>query len=208
METGGLKSSTLGVVSSVRGAIDDAFTRLNDLCGGAEEHLRHTPPYSDAWTVLEHLEHVSLVNHFLLLTIGKGVTTALRRALTRSLPPGASDLERLHPIADPDAFRWNSPGHMIPTGAQSAEEVRSLLAAQRGRCYELLGLMPSGEGRHCSIRMSVFELGKLDMYEWLYFLAQHGRWHLALLARREATRLECCAQFDDEEINHSICHRY
>lgn len=27
-------------------------------------------------------------------------------------------------------------------------------------------------------------LGRLDMYQWLYFLAQHGRYHLALIERR------------------------
>jgi hypothetical protein len=33
--------------------------------------------------------------------------------------------------------------------------------------------------------MSVYSLGRLDIYQWLFFLAQHGRWHLAFLAQRE-----------------------
>ena len=92
--------------------------------GGTEwrlmKRLDHTPDvtYRRAWTMAEHLEHVSLVNHFLLLTIGKGVATALRRARTQPIPPGENDLSRLAPIADPAAFPWEPPGHMIPSGTK------------------------------------------------------------------------------------------
>ena len=86
-------------IAAVRGAIDTTFAHLDDLCTRPDDYLLHRPAYPDAWTVAEHLEHVSLVNHFLLLTIGKGVATALRRARTQPLPAGESDLSRLRPIA-------------------------------------------------------------------------------------------------------------
>jgi len=38
--------------------------------------------------------------------------------------------------------------------------------------------MGNGEGSLCKVRMSVNELGKIDLYQWLYFLAQHARRHL------------------------------
>jgi len=44
--------------------------------------------------------------------------------------------------------------------------------------------MRQGEGRLCNFNMSVNSLGRLDMYQWLFFLAQHCRWHLEFLARR------------------------
>jgi len=174
-------------IASLRGAIDETFARLDSLCARPAAYLHHRPAYTDAWTVAEHLEHVSLVNRFLLLTIGKGAATALRRAQTRPVPAGESDLLRLVPIADPAAFPWEPPAHMIPTGTRPAADVRALLGAQQGECLGLLQRMGTGEGRLCSFRMSVYRLGMLDMYQWLYFLAQHGCWHLEFLARREAS---------------------
>jgi hypothetical protein len=73
---------------------------------------------------------------------------------------------------------------MVPTGKEPIDEVRSRLSAQHRHCLELLGRMAGGEGRLCSFRMSVYSLGRLDMYQWLSFLAHHGRWHLTFLGRR------------------------
>lgn len=175
----------LAAVAAVRGALDETFSRLDSLCAKPAKCLYFRPAYPNAWTMSEHLEHISLVNHFLLLTIGKGVATALRRSLSRQIPPGESALARLAPIADPDAFTWEPPGHMIPTGTKPIAEVRALLDTQHEKCLGLLERMERGEGRLCSFRMSVYGLGMLDMYQWLYFLAQHGCWHLEFLARRE-----------------------
>ena len=36
-----------------------------------------------------------------------------------------------------------------------------------------------GEGSLYTVRMSVQNLGKMDMYQWLYFLALHQRRHIA-----------------------------
>lgn len=68
------------IVVVVRGALDETFTCLDNLCAKPPDHLHNRPAYPDAWTMAEHLEHISLVNHFLMLTIAKGVATALRRA--------------------------------------------------------------------------------------------------------------------------------
>ena len=178
-------ASPSATVDAVRSALDTAFARLDGLCGRSSPSPHHRPAYPGAWTAAEHLEHVALANHFLLLTIGKGVATALRRAGSQTVPPGESDLVRLSPIADPDAFPWEPPGHMIPTGVRQVAEMRELLAAQHRECLAHLERMAAGEGRLCSFRMSVCRLGMLDMYQWLFFLANHGFWHLAFLERRE-----------------------
>jgi hypothetical protein len=177
--------ASAATIASVRENLDETFARLDACCTLPEELLRLRPSYPEAWSAVEHLEHVSLVNHFLLLTIGKGTATALRRARSQSVPVGESDLACMVPIADPAAFPWEPPGHMIPTGMEPAAEVRTVLAGQLGECRGLLDRMAGGEGRLCSFYMSVYSLGRLDMYQWLFFLAQHGRWHLAFLARRE-----------------------
>ena len=180
------KGASAATIAIVRDSLAETFARLDAWCALPAERLRHRPPYPDAWSAAEHLEHVSLVNHFLLLTIGKGVAAALRRARSQAVPDGESDLGLLAPIADPDAFPWEPPGHMIPGGATPIPEVRALLAGQFEECRGLLERMGNGEGRLCSFRMSVYSLGRIDMYQWLYFLAQHGRWHLEFLARRDA----------------------
>lgn len=173
-------------IAALRGSIDDTFARLDLLCASPAGYLLYRPDYPDAWTAAEHLEHVSLVNHFLLLTIRKGVTIALRRAKNRPITPGESDLARLDAIGDPDAFPWEPPGHMIPGGAPSVSEVRARLDTQRRECRQLLGRMEAGEGKLCCFRMSVNDLGKLDMFQWLCFLARHACWHLEFLTRRDS----------------------
>lgn len=171
-------------IGALRGALDESFHGLDSWFDLPMERLGRRPSYPRAWTAAEHLEHVALVNHFLLLTIAKGVATALRRARTQAIPAGESDLLRLTPIADPDAFPWEPPGHMIPSGSMLPVEIRAKLTGQHDQCLNLLERMGQGEGRLCSFRMSVFSLGRLDMYQWLYFLVQHGRWHLKFMARR------------------------
>lgn len=171
-------------VEAVRGALGGVFSELGRWCRRPDEVLLARPPYPDAWTAAEHLEHVGLVNHFLLLTIAKGCRQALKRAGRLPVPPGESDLAPLAPVAQPGAFAWPPPAHMLPTGERTPQEVHRQLAQQYQRCLELLERMPHGEGRLTSFRMSVHNLGRLDLYQWLYFLAQHGRYHLNFLGQR------------------------
>jgi hypothetical protein len=169
---------------TVRDALEQVFSGLDVWFERERSELEARPAYPGAWTSAEHLEHVCLVNGFLLLTIGKGCAKALRRAGSLPVPESESDLAPLAPLADPDAFQWTPPSHMLPGGASELAEIRSRLRRQRSQTLDLLAAMPGGEGRLCTIRMSVLGLGRLDMYQWLYFLAQHGRYHLTLLARR------------------------
>ena len=172
------------VAENVHDALVQMFSGLDAWFDRPPYELQARPDYPGAWSGAEHLEHVSLVNHFLLLTIGKGCAKAARRAGRVPLPEAESDLAPLIPIADPDAFPWSPPSHMVPAGGEEPAELRARLRSQCSRCLELLAGMPGGEGRLCTIRMSVHGLGRLDMYQWLFFLAQHGRYHLALLRRR------------------------
>lgn len=175
-------------VERVSVALNEAFSSLDDCFELPSEYLCFRPDYPDAWTILMHLEHVALANQFLLLTIKKGCRTALRRAQTAAPPEEESDLDLLAPIAVPGAFDWAPPAHMVPRGLRAAAEIREELGRQREECLALVKGMTRGEGRLYRVGMSVNRSGRLDMYQWLYFLAQHIRYHLALIEARKDDR--------------------
>ncbi|NIS38190.1 DinB family protein, partial [Candidatus Saccharibacteria bacterium] len=82
-------------------------------------------------------------------------------------------------------LKWERPEHMAPTGEKSLSQIRQLMQEQRQHCLELLSRMESGEGTFHRIRLSVADIGKIDMYQWLYFLAQHARRHILQMERNE-----------------------
>ncbi|UFS71393.1 DinB family protein [Geomonas sp. RF6] len=170
-------------MEKVRDRAAEVFAALDELCQLPAERLAAREDRTDAWSVAEHLEHVSLANHFLLLTATKGTAKALRRAAGGRVPEGETDLAVLADIADPDAFLWLPPTHMIPTGCESISTVREKLLAQYHTILELLAQIPSGEGRLCILHMSVNSLGTIDLYQWLYFITQHARYHITLISR-------------------------
>lgn len=134
-------------------------------------------PAPDTWSADEILEHVTLTSHFLLIVIRQGVAKALKRAATQPVPEGESALEPIQAIGHPDTFPWIRPEHMEPTRARSSAEVRATMARQFEECQALLAQIGGGEGCLHRVRMSVQELGRLDMYQWLFFLALHAQRH-------------------------------
>jgi hypothetical protein len=68
---------------------------------------------------------------------------------------------------------------MEPVGGKTTQEVRELMTRQVGECLTLLSDIEKGIGTLHTVRMSVDALGRLDMYQWLYFLGQHAKRHLA-----------------------------
>jgi len=144
----------------------------------SEEGLCYQPQ-DDGWSIQQILEHITLTSHYLLLIIRQGQEKAVRRAKRgEQIGEGESDLERLAPIGHPDAFPWLRPEHMEPTGAALAE-VHTRLCTQYQECLTFLDALSRGEGSLYTVRMSVQNLGKMDMYQWLYFLALHQRRHIA-----------------------------
>jgi len=176
-------------IAAVRGSILRSFAGLDAWFDESPEVLGFRPR-DDAWTGAEILEHVTLTNHFLMLVIRKSTEKALKRAGrgVTVAAEGESDLGRLEPIGQRGSFAWKRPGHMIPTGSKSMAEVRELMRSQRDECLAFLDRLGSGEGSLCLVRMSVNGSGHLDIYQWLYFLAQHAIRHLAQLAANEETR--------------------
>jgi hypothetical protein len=165
-------------IQVVQQALSEALVELEKWFEQSEES-RCYHPQDGGWSIQAILEHVTLTNHYLLLIIRQGREKALRRAQRgEPIHEGKSDLDRLTPIGHPDAFPWIRPEHMEPIGA-SLEDIRTRLHAQYQECLSILAALGKGEGSLYQVRMSVQNLGKMDMYQWLYFLALHQKRHIA-----------------------------
>jgi hypothetical protein len=172
-------------IATVRATLDEVFAQVDGWFDRPAQE-RAFRPETGRWTIDEVLEHISLTNHFLMVTLRKSVETAVRRAASGELiPDGESDLQRLEPIGRRGSFPWARPDHMEPGGALPAGQVRATLQRQVEECLALLERMTRGEGALCHLRMSVNALGRIDLYQWLYFLAQHARRHLQHMASIE-----------------------
>ena len=103
------------------------------------------------------------------------------------MPEAESDLAFLDPIGRRGSFRWARPEHMAPDSRTGpTAEVGSLMREQVRGCLEILARLGGGEGALHRVRMSVNDSGRLDLYQWLFFLAQHARRHLAQMADNQA----------------------
>ncbi|HEX2644391.1 MAG TPA: DinB family protein [Thermoanaerobaculia bacterium] len=176
-------SQTVQRVAEALRTTFDAIDPWFDRPAAARSHK----PANGGWSIDEILEHISLTSHFLLIVIRNSTRKALRRAETRGpVSDGESDLDLLEPIGQRGAFAWSRPEHMIPTGTVPAAQVRQTLRDQAEECLALLDQLQAGEGSLHKVRMSVNQSGRLDIYQWLYFLAQHARRHISQMEAVEA----------------------
>lgn len=160
-----------------------------------EHTLRSYKPSSGGWSVNEVLEHVMLTNYFLLIIIEKGRVKALRKSETLSkadMVPENYSLSNpaLLEIARPSAFEWQRPEHHQPSGQRSLYEIRREIRYQLEQCLITLELLPNGEGVLHQTTMSVNNLGKLDVYQYLYFLSLHAQRHLQQMSKIEEEFLQ------------------
>ena len=174
------------LIAEISQRLTTAFDQLDDWFV-APAPLRGYHPAHGGWTIDEILEHVVLTNYFLLILIEKGTTKALKNAygldLTTELAARQSARARLDEISQPGAFTWMRPDHMAPQGLKPGSEVAATLRQQRLQCLAVLGRLPNGEGVLYRITMSVNDLGKMDVYDFVYFLAKHAERHLAQIGQ-------------------------
>jgi hypothetical protein len=175
-------------IATVRRTLLDTFAEI-DRWFDRDAGLRGYRSRAGGWTIDEVLEHVTLTNHFLMLTLRKWVEIALRRVGRTPITEGESDLGILDVVGQRGSFGWVRPEHMEPTGDPAPEAVRETMREQCRECLKLLERMRNGEGALCRVTMTVNDLGKIDLYQWLYFIAMHARRHLQQLEaiEREAT---------------------
>ncbi|GAA4035498.1 hypothetical protein GCM10022409_20240 [Hymenobacter glaciei] len=173
------------VIAEINQKLETAFAQLDDWFA-APEAIRRYHPADGGWTIDEILEHVALTNHYLLILIEKGAAKALKNAhgldLATELDARQSARVRLDEISQPGAFKWMRPDHMAPHGLKSGPEVAATLRQQLHQCQAVLSRLPNGEGVLCRTTMTVNELGKMDVYDFVYFLGKHAERHLAQIA--------------------------
>jgi hypothetical protein len=169
------------IIERIRSEMFSAFSALDNWCNADNNLLDRQP--AQGWTIREILEHITLTNHFLLLIIIKGARKALRRAHTTDFSVELNnyqfDWEKLSVVGQHGSFAWVRPAHMEPTGSVSIDEIRQRLAGQLQQCAACLDEMKNGEGVLYKIRMSVNDIGKIDMYHYIYFLVMHINRHLS-----------------------------
>lgn len=169
----------------VRAKLKEVFADVYKLFSDPEE-TRSYRPKDNGWTINEILEHISLTNYFLMKVLRHSYPKAIKRAKGKKINLGEeSDLELLSPIGQNGAFLWARPQHMEPKGEKTLEEILALLKEQEVECFEILTKLENGEGSFCQIRMSVNNSGKIDLYQWLYFLALHAQRHLQQIAENK-----------------------
>jgi hypothetical protein len=153
-------------------------------------------PSNGGWCINEVLEHVMLTNQFLLILIEKGRTKALKKSQSISfadMVPQRYTLSNpaLLEIAQPDAFVWQRPEHHQPTGQRHMNEVRREIRNQLDECLVTLELLPNGEGILHQTTMSVNNLGRLDVYQYVYFLSLHAQRHIQQMKKIEKEAIKC-----------------
>jgi len=155
-----------------------------------QEVIREYKPRNGGWSINQVLEHIGLTNHFLLILIDKGANKALQNIskfdLENELTNYIFHRDKLTEVGLHQSFNWIRPEHMDPKGKKSLSEVRAQLTEQLEKCLNYLELLKNGEGVLYKTTMSVNSLGKIDVYEYIYFLAQHGNRHITQMEKNES----------------------
>ncbi len=147
-------------------------------------------PEGDRWTVAEILHHITLTSHYLLILIEKAGNKCLKARLRGEQLDWPTDYA-LIPLALQeagalDAFTWQRPDHMDPRLHPSTGDVQALFTHQMQQCKTILEELKDGWGIWSKTTMSVNDLGKLDVYQFIVFLCKHAQRHCGQMARNLA----------------------
>ncbi len=155
----------------------------------ASQSLKTYRPIDGGWTISEVLEHVELTSHFLLKLIEKSANKSMRKAETLPTNHLISSydlsLDRINRIGIHKSFLWTRPEHMEPKGDKQELNVKKGLVYQLNSCLTWLQILDSGQGLLHQTTMSVDGLGKLNVYEYIYFLSKHAERHLQQMAENK-----------------------
>lgn len=175
-------------INSIRGKLISVFSLVSSWFSKNNDLLNYNPTYR-GWTICEIIEHISLTNYYLLILIEKGTKKALINSSKLSLENELKDYNflshQLEEVGEYKSFSWIRPEHMEPKGNISLEELAIKLNSQLKECLACLDKLPNGEGILYKTTMTVNSLGKLDVYQYIYFLAMHIQRHLEQMQRIE-----------------------
>ena len=178
-------------IRQIRDFLETTFLQIDHWFEMTEPCRQHKP-LNGGWSIDQILEHISLTNHFLLILIVKATKKSLEKKASspnwqQEVANYSFQLEKLQQVGVHKSFYWMRPEHMEPKGDMTLVEVRLKLKEQLLQCLQVLDQLKDGEGALHKTTMTVNSLGKMDVYEYLYFLAQHGQRHLTQM---ENNRIE------------------
>ncbi len=153
------------------------------------EEIKQYRPKSGGWTIIEILEHITLTSHYLLILIEKGAKKALKNIHNLELEEEVEnyhfDLSRIDPIGVHQSFDWIRPEHMEPTGEVEEFKIKIVVMGELSRCLNLLRILEGGAGLLYKTTMTVNDLGKLNVYEYIYFLSKHAERHIQQMEKNK-----------------------
>ena len=173
--------------------LHETFNEI-DVWFDKEENIRLYKPKNGVWSIEQILEHIGLTSFYLLKLIEKGTLKALKNPNKAEIKEALSKYEynkaKLENIGQHKSFAWIRPEHMEPLSKKTPNEVRAELKNQLQDCLNYLEKLKNGEGIMIKTTMTVNDLGKIDVYEYIYFLAQHAARHITQMQKNEAEYLE------------------
>ncbi|PWN65022.1 DinB family protein [Chryseobacterium phosphatilyticum] len=176
------------LIQEIKTHLTSGFDKVDEWFDKDEKTLNFQPS-NGGWTVHQILEHIYLTNFFLLILIEKGSKKAMRNYLNLDLQSEIENYsfskENFGRIGEYGAFEWIRPEHMEPQGKLSLSEIRNLITQQYHQCLLYLNTMKNGEGVLCKTTMTVNGLGKINVYEYIYFLSLHAQRHLTQMKNNE-----------------------
>lgn len=176
------------LIAEIKDFLNATFKNI-DLWFDKDDVLRHYRPHNGGWTIAQILEHISLTNHFLLILIDKGTNKALQNTSNLDIEKELNNYifhrDKLIEIGLHKSFDWIRPAHMEPVGQKVSIEIRQQLQEQLHLCLNYLDRLKNGEGVLCKTTMTVNNLGKIDVYEYIYFLGQHAQRHITQMENNE-----------------------
>jgi hypothetical protein len=176
------------LINTIRITLIENFNSLDNWFDKSIE-LRTYMPSNGGWCIDQVLEHITLTNYFLLILIRKSTRKAKDNIhhldLKAELENYVFNQTALDEIGMYKSCVWIRPEHMEPKEGKASDEVRRLLKMQMEECLEYLYQLSDGQGILYKTTMTVNNLGKINVYEYLYFLAKHGERHVEQMKRIE-----------------------
>ena len=74
---------------------------------------------------------------------------------------------------------------MEPQGQKNEMEIKEEMINQINRCLNQLENLKNGEGLLYKTTMTVDNLGKLNVYEYIYFLSKHAERHIQQMEKKQ-----------------------
>lgn len=172
-------------------SLNDNFEKVDNWFKKPEE-LRLYKPKNGGWDINEILEHISLTNHFLLILIEKAKEKAKEKALKQNVEINLdehiyleTEIEKLEQIGKHASFDWIRPEHMEPKGGEKLEDIQTKIKNQTKQCSSVLNVLKDGKGLSVKTKMSVNDLGKIDVYQYIHFLSLHAKRHIEQMEKIE-----------------------